>query len=186
MADELETRADSVTNLEVAMREIHGLPTNQLMMSTVLDISRELPENVNNLSPEMAEYLAGRFLKGMDICGELYALAISFEMKMELGKKEEFSHAMIVRSADFNLKTAKEKEMYAHADKIYLEASHRYISAKMFRLLIEEKKDAFYKAHYLLRKIVDRDVGIDHQLETANPALEDESQAWSRQSTWGS
>lgn len=182
MAENAEV--DNVMSLEAAVRESHGLPTNRLMMNTVLEISREIPENANNLSPEMAEYLAGRFLKGMDICGELYALAVSFEMKMELGKKQEFSNAMIIRSADRGLRTAKEKEMYAHADPEYLTAAEKYVSAKMFRLLIEEKKDAFYKAHYLLRKVADKDVGIDHQLEVPNPTLEGSTDEWSQRSTW--
>lgn len=178
-----EQANDNVALIETAIRQAHGQQTTNIIMHTLLAISQEIPENANNLTPEMAEYLAGRFLKGMDLCGELYALAVSFEMKMELNKKKEFSSAMLIRSAEMNLKTAKEKEMYAHSDEVYLDAANKYTTAKMFRLMVEEKKDAFYKAHYLMRKVSDKDVGIDHMQETSMPDQDNVEDGWSRRSS---
>lgn len=156
VATELEKTA--VETIEETVRRANGMNAQNQVMGRLMEISREIPDNVNHLSPAMAEYLAGRFLKGLELCGELYSMAINYEMKMEIQKRKEFSQAMLVRSAGVaGIKTAKEKEMFAFSDDLYLASADRYAEAKMFRVFVEEKKDSFSKAHYLVRKIVDRD-----------------------------
>lgn len=157
-----EVEKGTVQTIEATIRRAHGLDAQQQVMTKLMEISREIPDNVNHLSPAMAEHLAGRFLKGLELCGELYSMAINYEMKMEIQKRKEFSQAMLVRSAGVQgIKTAKEKEMFAFCDDTYIEAAERYAEAKMFRVFVEEKKDSFTKAHYLVRKIVDRDQLVD-------------------------
>lgn len=183
MTQAIEAPDLKLDSLEINVRQAHNLPTTSLILSTLLEISREIPDNANNVDSHMAEYLAGRFLKGMDLCGELYSLAVSYEMKMEIQKKKSFADAMLIRSVPLNIKTAKEKEMYAFSDSEYLKVANEHVAAHMFRLLIEEKKEAFYKAHYLMRKIVDKDV-----ITTAfNESSDKESgKEWRRRSSWAS
>lgn len=166
LEDEVTTEIEKTTVevIEATIRRAHGMDAQNQVMGKLMEISREIPDNVNHLTPAMAEHLAGRFLKGLEICGELYSMAINYEMKMEIQKRKEFSQAMLVRSAGVaGVKTAKEKEMFAFSDEGYLAAAEHYAEAKMFRVFVEEKKDSFSKAHYLVRKIVDRDqvVGFD-------------------------
>lgn len=170
-----------IENIESVVRQIHGMDGQRRVLTTLMEISREIPDNVNQLSPAMAEHLAGRFLKGLDLCGELYALAISYELKMEIQKKRDFSNAMLIRSANVpGLKTAKEKEMYAFADAEYLQAADKHVEGKMFRLFVEEKKEAFSKAHYLVRKIVDREQIVD--TTTIKPV--DDGTEWFQTPQW--
>lgn len=184
------TPADShLSVLESEVRKSHNLPLNHLTMRTLLDISREIPEDANSLNGPYAEFLAGRFLKGMDLCGELYSLAVSYEMKMDIAKKREFADAMIIRAVERNLKTVKEKEYYAHADGEYIEAAEAFAAAKMFRLLLEQKKDAFYKAHYLMRKIADKSTETETEtsysyVDQNNNSPSDAVNAWVRHSTY--
>lgn len=147
-----------IVDMEEMIRQAHGLDIRNKTMKTIVDISREIPDDASSLIGSVAEHLAGRFLRGLDLCGELYSLASSYEMKTELIKKKEFSNAMLIRSSEHpNVKTAKEKEMFAFSDEGYLAQAEKHIAAKMFRIFIEEKKEAFYKAHYMMRKIVDRE-----------------------------
>lgn len=159
---ERQTEPTMIESLETIIRQTQGMDGQKRVLKTLLEISREIPDNVNQLAPAMAEYLAGRFLKALDICGELYSMAVSYELKMGILKKKEFSNAMLIRSADVaSIKTAKEKEMFAHADADYLAAADRHVEAEMFRTFVEEKKETFGKAHYLMRKIVDREQVVD-------------------------
>lgn len=174
----------NINTLEADIRALHNLPTDHLVLSTLFEISREIPDNANTIDSHHAEYLAGRFLKGLDLCGELYALAISYEMKQELLKKKEFSNAMIIRATDKLLKTAKEKEMYAFADELYLAAAEKHIAAKMFRHLVEEKREAFFKAHYLMRKIVDKNIVSDSSTFGLKNSEESTEEEWSVRSNW--
>lgn len=157
-----DTDKKMVEALEGTIREANGLDAQYRVLGKLMEISREIPDNVNHLTPPMAEHLAGRFLKGLELCGELYSMAINHEMKMEVLKRKEFSQAMLIRTQGVpGIKTAKEKEIYAFSDDAYIKAADKYAEAKMFRVFVEEKKDSFSKAHYLLRKIVDRDQVVD-------------------------
>lgn len=171
-----------IETIETMVRQTNGLDGQKRVLKTLMEISREIPDNVNALTPPMAEYLAGRFLKGLDLCGELYALAISYEGKMEIAKRREFSEAMLVRSqGKSGIKTAKEKEMYAFSDEKYCASADKYVEAKMFRLFVEEKKDGFSKAHYLVRKIVDRDQIVSDMGSSGNQSNDVE---WTQSSNW--
>jgi len=173
---------NNIESIESIVRQTHGLDTQRHVLKTLMEISQEIPENVNALSPAMAEHLAGRFLKGIDLCGELYAMAVSYEMKMEILKKKEFSSAMLVRSADFpSIKTSKDKEQFAFSDEEYIKSADKYVEAKMFRLLVEEKKDAFSKAHYMVRKIVDREQVVDTTVRQKEEGAE-----WFQTPNWAS
>lgn len=147
--------------LEFMIREQLGLPVSNSVLDVVLEISRELPDNINNVPPAHAQHLAGRFLKGMDMCGELYSIAVAYEIKRDVNRKKEHGSALLFRSRDNNLKTAKEKEAYADVDSIYLEACDKYAEAKAFRIRVEKLREDFEKAHYLMRKVSEGDSDLE-------------------------
>lgn len=175
----LTTQEELATSLEQSIREIHGLQVNNTSVADIIAISREIPENVTDLNAATAERLAGRFLKGMDICADLYTLAISYEMRMEAQKKAAFSKAMLVNAQEAGIKTAKDREQYAFSDEEYLQKNERCIEAKVFKTLLEEKKAVLNKAHHLMKNIVNNDAG--HLAE--NPVAESKSE-WVRSSQW--
>lgn len=149
---------DTISKLGRHIKDKVGFPNAALIVGEIKRIAGEIPHSVNSLSPESARELAATFLKGMDLCGELYAVATGYELKMELNKKKEHAIALVVRSQTFQCKTARDKESYADMDVEYLEAADRFIEAKYFRIMIENKREDFSKAHYLMRKIADENV----------------------------
>lgn len=155
-----------ITLLEHMIREQLGLPVSNLVIDQIIDIHKEIPNNVNNINPSYAQYLAGRFLKGMDLCAELYAIAISCELKKEVLKKKEHGDALLNRSKNLGIKTAKEKEAFANTDKDYLAACDVFADAKAFRILVEMRRKDFEKAHYLMRKVSEEDVEMNDKVPT--------------------
>jgi hypothetical protein len=99
-------------------------------------------------------------LKGMSMCGELYSLAVSYEMRQESSKKAAFSRAMMVRASEAGFTSAKDREQFAYSDQDYLDASALCTEAKMFKTMIEEKKQLFLKAHHLMKDVVSKDTDI--------------------------
>lgn len=152
-----DVQIDGGGSIEIAVRVANNLPTTNLLLPHLLEISRSMPDNVNGLEANEAAELANKFLKGMDICAELYSLAISYELKTEAAKKQEFSKAMLVRAAEAGFKSAIDRKEYANGDEQCLEMSRRHIEAVMFRTLIEEKKQVFSKAHHLMKNILTRE-----------------------------
>ena len=145
------------SSIEDIIRDKLGLPPSDSILTEIIDISREIPNNINALIPTEASFLSGRFLKGLDLCGELYSIAIAYELKMEVNKKKEHGLALILRSKKHGFKTAKEKEAYANTDDVYIEASDRHAESKMFRVRVESMRKDFEKAHYLMRKVSEED-----------------------------
>lgn len=161
MSDETESHVivtnDFASSLEVSIKEAHGLPSNFSTIVMMLEISREIPENVTDITASYAEHLSGRFLKGMDVCAELYMLAVSYELRMDALKKSAFSKAMVVRAVEAGVPTARDREQWAYSDSEYLEANERFIEARMFKTIVEEKKSVLLKAHHLMKSIVSND-----------------------------
>lgn len=157
MTENLDAIPAGPEGIEIAVRRNAGLPTNNLIMSKIIEISRELPENVNQIAPAFADYLAGRFLIGIDLCGELAGLALANMLRCEMLKKKEYSIAYHVRSAEQGCRTGKDKEQYPFRDELYLEAELKYIEASMFKKMVEEKHSILEKAHYHMRKLADKD-----------------------------
>jgi hypothetical protein len=154
----LASRAESI---EAAMRRDHTLPDGgSMMISRIFDISREIPKNVHDLDPTYAEYLSGAMLKGMAMCGELYSLSVSYELRMEAHKKAAYSRAMMVKAAELGLKSAKDREQFAFSDQDFLDAQLKCIEAKMFKTMVEEKKQLFLKAHHLMKDVVSKDTDL--------------------------
>lgn len=159
-------RAHVLSSIEQMVRVSLGLDPSTTLIDQVVAVARELPENANAINPPYAEYLAGRFLKGLDVCNELYALSIGYELKSEISKKKAHGEAFIIRSKTKGLKTAKEMEAYANTDDIYVEAAEKHAEAKMLRVLVENIRSDFEKAHYLMRKIAEKDVNTDYTKQT--------------------
>ena len=158
-------------SLEVMIRNSAGVPTNKLIVSDIIKITNEIPQNVNQLNASVADYLSGRFLVGINLCGELASFSSGHCLKMLSNKKKEFSIAYHVRSAQNKCKTVKDKEMYAYMDSLYIEADNKYIEAIMFEKMIDEKIEVLKKAHYLMRKLADKDQSLGYK-ESNNKNVE--------------
>ena len=143
--------------LERNIRESAGVGTTALILPEIVGIISEMPQDVTSLIPSTADYLAGRFLTGINLCGELLALALGHELKTDTLKKKEFSLAFHVRAASRNCRTIKDKEHYPYMDDAYLAAEDKATEAKIFRQYVEGKLDTLEKAHYHMRKIADKD-----------------------------
>lgn len=168
----MEMANNQLTLIEHMIREELKLPISDLVLNQIIEISREIPDNVNNLQKSYAQHLAGRFLKGMDLCAELYAVGIAFELKRDVVKKREYGLALLNRSKNQGLKTAKEKEAYANIDELYIESCNQFAEARAFRIRVEMLRKDFEKAHYLMRKISEGDTSIK---DTDNPDIESNS-----------
>ena len=154
----LSSRAETI---ETSMRREHGLPdSGEMIISHIFEISREIPKNIHDLDTSYAEYLAGTMLKGMAMCGELYSLAVSYELRLESAKKAAFSRAMMVRATDAGFKSAKDREQFAFSDSDFLDAQGKCTEAKMFKTILEEKKQLFLKAHHLMKDVVSKDTDL--------------------------
>lgn len=171
----LNSRAEII---EMAIRREHTLPDGgEMLISRIFSISREIPQNIHDLDPSYAEYLAGAMLKGMSMCGELYSLAVSYELRQEAAKKAAFSRAMMVKASEAGFKSAKDREQFAFSDDDFIEAQNKCIEAKMFKTMIEEKKQLFLKAHHLMKDVVSKDTDL---VEKVTPSRKDE---WGRKIT---
>lgn len=182
MTSEISTQSELAMNLERTIRETHQLQVNNLSIDRVLEISREIPENVTDINAAYAEHLAGRFLKGMDMCADLYALAVSYELRMEALRKAAFSKAMLVDAMEAGMATAKDREQFAYSNDAYLQANERCIEAKVFKIMLEEKKQVLSKAHHLMKNIVNNDANHPSEVVKNNDRSDDRE--WSQNSQW--
>lgn len=182
MSEEISTQSELAMNLERTIRETHQLQVNNLSIDKVLAVSREIPENVTDINASYAEHLAGRFLKGMDMCADLYTLAISYELRMEALRKAAFSKAMLVHAVEAGMTTAKDREQFAFSDAEYLQANERCIEAKVFKTMLEEKKQVLSKAHHLMKNIVNNDA--NHPSEVVRNNDGSSSKEWATNSQW--
>lgn len=178
--------------LEHMVREELKLPVKNLVLDLVLEISKEIPNNVNDLSPSRAQYLAGRFLKGMDMCAELCTIATRYEMQKEVLKKKEHGDAFLQRAKGQGLKTVKEKEAYADTDEDYLNACEVFHTAKAFRVRVDMLRRDFEKAHYHMRRLAENDVAIndkesvmDAEINWAKQQKVDNNNTTNTRRSWG-
>ena len=175
---EISGLSSRVEQIEMAIRREHTLPDGgEMFITRIFTISNEIPKNIHDLDPPYAEYLAGATLKGMAMCGELYSLAVSYELRLEAVKKSAYSKAMMVRAAEAGLRSAKDREQFAFSDQEFLDAQVKCIEAKMFKTMIEEKKQLFLKAHHLMKDVVSKDTDL---VEKTSPTRRDE---WGRKIT---
>lgn len=168
-------KAHALSSIEEMVRNSLGLDPNTQIIQQIVEITREMPANANAIGASHAEYLSGRYLRGLDLCNELYALSVGYELKSEILKKKAHGEAFIIRSKTKGLKTAKEMEAYANTDDIYVEAAEKHAEAKMLRVLVENIRSDFEKAHYLMRKIAEKDVENDYT--KANSAASEEAES---------
>lgn len=171
-------------SVEYLAKEYLGLPISNAIASEISEIAQLFPENPNSITPSYAQFLAARFLKGMDLCAELYAVAIGYETKLEIQKRREHGLAIISRSKNKGFKSVKEKEAYAFTDEEYIAVAEKHAEAKLFRTYIESKRKDFERAHYQMRKLADRDSDLEAtDLNTNNDDKENSWQEWSENST---
>ena len=156
-------KSNDLDVLESRVRTQAGFPTNNLVMQTIVDISNEIPQNVNSLVPSMAQHLASRFLHAMSLCGDLAAIARRYEMAMDTKAKQEHSTAQLVRATAAGYSKIGDKKVYADMDALYLAARSNFEDASSFRIMVVNKLKALEKAHHHMRKISEQnDDGIDN------------------------
>jgi hypothetical protein len=147
--------------------------TNKLALEHINKISNEMPANCNVIHASSAEYLAGRFLRAMEICGDLLSTALRHEKQMDSEKRKEFAGAVLERSKDRGLKTMKERELYGYMDELYLTALKRHDDAVAFRIYLAQRHKTFEKGHHMLRKLAEQHTdGFD---SSANVVFESKS-----------
>lgn len=173
--------------LEKAIKDHIGFSSTRLVIDEIIEIAGGIPDHVGSLSSDQAEHLAGRFLKGCELCGDLYAIALGYELQMEAAKKREYGQAILHRAKDKGYKTAVDKTAYVATDESYQSADKKYNDAKMFRVAVAQKHQLFEKAHYHMRKLADRDANVangrpnlDTDLDTGSVEVGDIRQSDSR------
>ena len=164
-----EQKSDSImAQLEEQIRAATGYPNIRMMMRTISDYVGQIPDTVSTVDGHTARELAARFLKGQSLCADLVAIAEFYEGKMARKQKAAYSEAFI--EANDKFKTQKEKESYAEISAAHVEASEEHLRAKMFRLLIENKREDLEKAHYFMRKIAEGDTMAPPDLPSSQNA----------------
>ena len=146
--------------LEIRVRTQAGFSASTLVMQEIVDVSNEIPQDINALSSAMAQHLASRFLHALNLCGDLMAISHRYEMRMETKSKEEYSRACLIRAAEAGYTKIGDKKVYADMDSLYLEAKDASEDAKSFRIMVVNKHKALEKAHYHMRKIGEADGNI--------------------------
>lgn len=160
MSEQIEVVADKpdmLTTIEQNINRSLGISHTGALVRKVSEATSQIPSSINNLNSSRARELSGIFLEGLDKCGELVAMATGYEMEMQRISKKMHAEAFLIRAPQFGCKTSKDKEMYADNDDLYNAALSRYSQAKMFRILIENKREDLNKAHYLMRKVAEGD-----------------------------
>lgn len=173
---------DAVASIEVEVRLANDLPIENLMLPEIIAISRSIPENVNGLDSLAATDLANKFLKGQDMCGELLSLAVSYELKMSAITDATFSEAILVRAKAAGIGNATERKIFGSSDPQYLAANLKLTQAKMFKVLLEEKRNVFGKGHHLMKSLIQKEVNIVSDSDVKN--RKNDNSTWSRSSTW--
>lgn len=155
---EAEAEGDlALAHLEDSVAKMTGHRNILMKMKNVADIASKIPDSSSSISSLVAQELATLFLKGMEMCGDLVSVATHYESMMIQEKKKARAEAILIRAAEKNIKTAKEREIYADMDEVYLKAEVEAINAHMFLVLIENKRDDLKSAHYYMRKIAEGD-----------------------------
>jgi hypothetical protein len=173
--------------IEVQVRETLGIRGTNLMVNEIMRISVKIPSTAIGVGAAVARELACSFLKGSELCGELLAMSAAYEEITKINQKSTHSKALLVKANTAGYKTASDKSAYADTDDEFQKSYHDYIKAKMFRTLIENKKEAFDKAHYLMRKISETESPLSNELgvEDTNSELDGDAISSSRANTLG-
>jgi len=117
------------------------------------ELSKHVPKD-GHVDLGIAENLAVRFLRGADSCAELLGKLTWWLARKEDEKRAVFKEAMLVRATGAGFKTAKEKQIFAEADKEYLVACEAVSRAKVMVQWCKDKQRSLINAHYLMKHIL--------------------------------
>ncbi len=127
-----------------------------LDITEIKELSGALPKD-GNIDINNAEVLATRYLRGMDLCGEIIAMATAHLSKTKDTKQRTYNQAFLIKSStNKSIKTDKMRVAYAELDDDYSNACEEYNRALAFYKWIESKYKSFEKMHYLCKKILER------------------------------
>jgi len=127
--------------------------------SDIKELSAAIPKD-GNIDINIAENLATKFLRGVDLCGEMLTVATLAIAQAKDDKQRAYNYAFLVKSTSeewrTKIKTDKMRVSFAELDKDYEEACVRYNKCLAFHKWIDSKMSSFNKMHYLCKKILDR------------------------------
>lgn len=131
-----------------------------------LDINIDEIKNLSNLIPRdghidlnIAEELATKFLRGMDLCSELSAMCLAQQTKKQDEKTRAYNRAIIKTVENPGIKTDKMRVAFAEVDEDYINAQNDLNEIKAFAKYIDGKFNSFKAAHYLCKNMLDRGYG---------------------------
>ena len=170
-------------NKLTTVRDLIGEEFSPLDVDTseIRALSSAFPKD-GNIDTNNAEVLATKYLRGADICGELFAIAAAHVAKAKTKKDIAYNKAFVKNMDDKKIKTDKLRAAMAEIDNDYIDACNKYNENLAFAKWINSKYDSFNKMHYLCKKILER--GYAHeQASKWNGSLEDEDEKETEQ-TW--
>jgi hypothetical protein len=174
----INKKVSDFASIEQLMRDSLGMGSDTQVVDAIIAIGKEFPQDATTISTGTAQYLCGRFLQGTILCNELFAMAVGYEMKMEVARRRALGEAVIIKAKAAGIKTAKECEFYAHTDEDYLAAAEALISAKMIRTLIEGLRKDFDKSHYFMRSIYQKELMGDDSVVPHSGDVSEESDTY--------
>jgi hypothetical protein len=132
-----------------------GFDPMDIDLTEIKSLSDALPKD-GNIEANNAEVLATKYLRGVDLCSELLAIAIAYAQKTDTLKKKAYSEAALVKSQNAGIKTDKSKAWFAEMDDDYINASNKHSEALAFARWVQSKHSSFEKMHYMCKKILER------------------------------
>lgn len=155
--------------LDESIAKETGYRNARLVLKNIAKIARKMPDSVASIDGNTARELAALFLKGVELCGELVSIATLYEDKTNENKRRARSYAMLIVAKEKGFGgTVKEKEAYADIDPDALRAGDEHARAKMFRMLVENKREDLNKAHYLMRRLSEGEIASHAELSGRN------------------
>jgi hypothetical protein len=134
----------------------HSFDPMALDITEIKELSSALPRD-GNIDINNAEVLATKYLRGVDLCGELVAMATAYVSKTKDAKQRAYNQAFLIKSStNKSIKTDKMRVAYAELDDDYSSACEEHNKALAFFKWIESKHKSFEKMHYLCKKILER------------------------------
>ena len=170
-----------MTNKTITVGEVLGIEKKfdpmDLDITEIKELSNALPKD-GNIDINNAEILATKYLRGLDVCGELAAAAIAHVSKTKDIKQQAYNRAFLIKSSEHkNIKTDKMRVAFAELDNDYMSACVVYNRASAFAKWIDSKCKSFEKMHYLCKKLLDR-AYVNESASSWNPTIIEKEDSW--------
>lgn len=162
-----------LTGRDIVSRDIDPLDIN---IDEIKDLSNLIPRD-GHIDLNIAEELATKFLRGMDLCSELSAMCLAEQTKRQDEKARAYNRAIIKTANQPGLKTDKMRTAFAEVDQEYIDAQNELNKIKAFSKFIDGKFNSFKAAHYLCKNMLDRGYGHERASNWNGSLREDDSES---------